>query len=480
MHDAVSTLSSALGGDDIAWLSAVELLDLYREGELSPVEVTRCVLERAERTQFSLNAFCLVDADAALAAAAASEQRWRRNEPRGLLDGVPVSVKDIVLTRGWPTLRGSRTVDPDQPWLEDAPSVARLREHGAVLFGKTTTPEFAVGAFTRSPLTGVTRNPWNIACTPGGSSGGAGAAVASGIGPLAVATDAGGSIRVPASFCGVFGIKPSGGRVPAYPPTPYGTLASIGPMSRTVEDAALMLSVMTEPDPRDWGALPYDATPYHQRLSRPFEGLRVAWSPTLGYARVDEEVAALCARAAAVFGELGARVETVAHVFDDPLPLIDRFRDALTHFAFQAFDEGRLALMGERVAAMIRRSRARSSVTDHLAAEAQRAVFGARMNAFHQSHDLLLTPAVAVPPFPAEASHPDGYPDSMAWYPFTSPFNFTRQPAACVPCGFTRAGLPVGLQIVGPAHADLLVLQAAHAFERARPWRHLKPPEAAA
>ncbi|MET4575962.1 amidase [Ottowia thiooxydans] len=466
---------SAIDDARIPWLSATELLGLYRSHTLSPVDVTRCVLARAERSQTSLNAFCLLDAPAALEAAAASEQRWQRNEPMGLLDGVPVSIKDIVLTKHWPTLRGSRTISPAQAWLDDAPSVARLREHGAVIFGKTTTPEFAVGAVTRSPLTGVTRSPWGSDYTPGGSSGGAGAAVAAGIGPLAVATDAGGSIRVPSSFCGIFGFKPSGGRVPAYPPTPYASLASIGPMSRTVQDAALMLTVISEPDPRDWGALPLDPVPYHASLERSFDGLRIAWSPTLGYARVDPEVQALCEQAAAVFREMGAQVTMVDAVFDNPLPLIERFKDGLTHFAFQSFDEDRLALMDERLASSIRHSRKSVSVTDHLAVESQRAAFGARMNAFHQTYDLLLTPTVAVAPFSAELTQPAGYADSSEWYPFTPPFNFSRQPAASVPCGFTRSGLPVGLQIVGPAYADLLVLQAAHGFECARPWRQVRP-----
>jgi aspartyl-tRNA(Asn)/glutamyl-tRNA(Gln) amidotransferase subunit A len=290
----------------IPWLSAHELLEHYRRHTLSPVEVARTVLARAERSQAVLNAFCVLDPEAALASAKASEARWRRNEPQGLLDGVPVSVKDIVLTKGWPTRRGSLTIPADQPWLEDGPCVARLREHGAVVFGKTTTPEYAVGPITRSPLTGVTRNPWNPETTPGGSSGGAGAQVAAGIGPLAVGTDAGGSIRIPSSFCGVFGHKPSGGRVPAWPPTPYATFASIGPMTRTVADAARMLTVMSEPDLRDWTALPHDPVRYHESLERALAGMRIAWSPTLGYARVDDEVAALCEQAAQAFAELGA------------------------------------------------------------------------------------------------------------------------------------------------------------------------------
>lgn len=460
----------------IPWMPATELLQRYRSRELSPVEVARAVLDRAERSQPVLNAFCLLDRDAAMAGARASEARWQRGEPMGLLDGVPVSIKDIILTRGWPTRRGSLTIPADQPWPEDGPCVARLREHGAVVFGKTTTPEFAVGAVTRSRLCGVTRNPWNTAMTPGGSSGGAGAAVAAGIAPLAVGTDAGGSIRIPASFSGVFGHKPSGGRVPTYPPTPYATFVGFGPMTRTVTDAALMLSVMSEPDPRDWGALPYDGVRYHERLEeRPLEGLRVAWSPTLGYARVDDEVAALCERAAQVFARLGANVETVPHVFDDPHSMIAKLRDAVTSYAFAAFGEDKLALMDERLAAIIRATRKPPPVTEFLALENERAKFGARMNAFHRDYHLLLTPAMAVLPFPPELDSPPGYGETSDWSPFTAPFNFTRQPACSVPAGFSRSGLPVGLQIVGPMHADLLVLQAARAFEQAQPWAGARP-----
>lgn len=460
----------------IAWMPATELLQQYRSGALSPVEVARVVLDRAERSQPVLNAFCVLDREAALASARESEARWQRGEPMGLLDGVPVSIKDIILTKGWPTRRGSLTIPADQPWLEDGPCVARLREHGAVVFGKTTTPEFAMGAVTRSRLTGVTRNPWNTGMTPGGSSGGAGAAVAAGIAPLAVGTDAGGSIRIPASFSGVFGHKPSGGRVPTYPPTPFATFVGFGPMTRTVTDAALMLSVMSEPDPRDWGALPYDAVRYHERLEdRPLAGLRIAWSPTLGYARVDDEVAALCERAAQVFTRLGARVETVPHVFDDPHPMIAKLRDAITSYAFASFGDDKLALMDERLAAIIRAARQAPPLAEFLAVENERAKFGARMNAFHRDYHLLLTPAMAVLPFSTGLDSPPGYGETSDWSPFTAPFNFTRQPACSVPAGFSRSGLPVGLQIVGPMHADLLVLQAARAFEQAQPWAAARP-----
>ena len=224
----------------------------------SPVEATRPCSTASSGSNPTINAFCLVAADEALAAAAASEARWQRGEPVGPLDGVPTSIKDLILTRGWPTRRGSRTVDPDQPWDVDAPATARLREAGAVLIGKTTTPEFGCKGETNSALTGITRNPWDPTKTPGGSSGGTAAAVAAGLGPLGVGTDGAGSVRIPAAFCGNVGLKPSFGRVPAYPLSPFGTVSHLGPHTMSVADAALMLNVLKRPDARDWTSLPPD------------------------------------------------------------------------------------------------------------------------------------------------------------------------------------------------------------------------------
>src|SRR6266852_1159049 len=283
---------------ELLTLSAAELLYLYRSKRASPVEVTRAVLERIDALNPVLNAFCFVAPDALLMAKA-SETRWMHGQPRGLLDGVPVSVKDLLLTRDWPTLRGSRTVDPKGPWSDDAPAVARLRESGAVLLGKTTTPEFGWKGVTDSPLTGITRNPWNPTKTPGGSSGGGAAAVAAGMGPLTIGTDGGGSIRIPCAFTGLFGLKPSFGRVPAWPLSPFGTVAHVGPMTRTVHDAALLLNVISQPDVRD----------YLVGLDEGVRGWRIAYSANLGYADVDPEVAALVEKAAMRFVELGARVE---------------------------------------------------------------------------------------------------------------------------------------------------------------------------
>ncbi len=464
--------------DDTAYLSAAELVAAYRDGDLSPVEVTRATLDRIEAAQETLNAFCLIDAASALAAAEDSERRWRRGEPLGPVDGVPTSIKDIVLTKGWPTLRGSKTVKREQPWDEDAPCVARLRAEGAVLVGKTTTPEFAWKAVTDSPLTGITRNPWDTTKTPGGSSGGAGAAIAAGLCHLAIGTDAGGSIRIPSSFSGVFGLKPSFGRVPAYPLTPYATFASIGPMTRTVADAATVLAIISRPDSRDWNALPYDGRDHGDGLGTDLAGVRIAFSADLGYGRVERDVAACVAEAASVFADLGAAVEAADPGFDDPGPLFDALRRGLTAFAFKDLDEDKLASMDPGLAEDIRASRD-GGLLPFLDADFCRAQLGQHMKAFHDRYDLLVTPSTAVAAFAVGHNAPPDYPAGagrMDWTPFTFPFNLTRQPAASVPCGFTAGGLPVGLQIVAGSHRDDLVLRAAHAFETARPWREARPP----
>ena len=466
--------------EELAYLSAGDLIARYRDGSLSPVEATQATLGRISAFQDVLNAYCLVDEDTAMEAALASETRWRRGEPIGHLDGVPTSIKDIVVTRGWPTLRGSKTIDPDQPWNDDAPPVARLREHGAVLLGKTTTPEFAMKGVTDSPLTGITRNPWNPELTPGGSSGGAGAAVAAGLCALAVGTDAGGSIRIPASFCGVFGLKPSYGRVPVWPPTPFGTFASTGPMTRTVADAALMLSVIAEPDVRDWNALPHDRRDYSDGLEDGIAGFRIAYSPTLGYAEVDGEVADVVEAAVEAFTALGATVERRDPCFSDPASFWHVLFRSLTTNAFKDMTEDKLAVMDPMIADKIRASRGQD-LEAYLDAEHRRAELGAHMKAFHERYDLLVTPATAVAAFPVGRATPDRTPegDATEW-PFSLPFNLTRQPAASVPCGFTADGRPVGLQIVGPAHCDTIVLRAARAFETARPWSGRRPAVAAA
>ncbi len=448
--------------------TAVELLAAYRARELSPVEVTEASLARIERLDGEINAFCLVDGERALTEARASQERWARGEPAGPLDGVPVAVKDLLLTRGWPTLRGSRAVDPAGPWEDDAPAVAALRRSGAVLPGKTTTPELGWKGVTDSALEGITRNPWDPSRTAGGSSGGSSAALSAGMVPLALGSDGGGSIRIPCGFCGLAGIKPTFGRVPAWPASPFGPVSHVGPMARTVTDAALLLDVMSEPDARDWIALPPPRASFTAGIGDGVEGLRIAFSPALGYAAVEPEVAALVSRAALAFAELGAHVEMVDPGFDDPRAAFDvLWRSGA---ARAVADLGNPDGIDPGLAEVAEAGRGHSAV-EYIAALQARDRLAMQMSLFHQDWDLLLTPTLPLVAFEAGREIPEGAADPRwpGWTPFTYPFNMTQQPAATVPCGFTDAGLPAGLQIVGPRYAEALVLRAARAYEATHP-----------
>jgi aspartyl-tRNA(Asn)/glutamyl-tRNA(Gln) amidotransferase subunit A len=456
---------------DIAFLSASELVEHYRRKSLSPVEVTEALLRRLDRLEPAINAFVLVARESALAEARAAEARWIKGTPLGLLDGVPVTIKDLFLTKGWPTLRGSTLIERDQPWLEDAPPVARLREHGAVLLGKTTMPEFGWKAVGDSPLTGVTRNPWNLAHTPGGSSSGAAAALAAGIGPLALGTDGGGSIRIPCAFSGLAGLKPSFGRVPHYPPSVFGLVAHNGPMARTVPDLALLMTVITGADHRDVHALPPERRDYSAGLDDGVKGLRIAFSPSFGYAKVDPDVAAAVAAAARRFVELGAEVETIERVFDDPASAWLTLWWSGAAKAMSAYSAAARRRVDPGLEDAAQKG-ARLSAVDYVTADVARSALSLTMAEFHRRFDLLLTPSVPVPALAAGAllADPATQKEWVEWAPFSYPFNLTRQPAASVPCGLTEAGLPIGLQIVGRMHDDALVLRAARAFERAQPF----------
>ncbi len=452
---------STVDGTDLTQLTATELLDLYRKRATSPVEATQAVLERIDALNPTLNVFCLVDADTALASARESEARWRRGEPMGALDGVPTSIKDLILTRGWPTRRGSFTVDPDQPWDVDAPATARLREAGAVFVGKTTTPEFGCKGETNSPMTGITRNPWDPSKTSGGSSGGTAVAVAAGLAPLSIGSDGAGSVRIPAAFCGNFGFKGSFGRVPAHPLSPFGTVSHIGPHTMSVTDGALMMNVLKQPDARDWTALPPDPSDYLDGLDEGIAGLRVLFSPTLGYARVHPRSPTRLRRrpSSSKRSAPTSRRATLAST--------TRFRSRRGCGSPAAW-----TLWNNLTPAQ-------QEVTDpDFAAEAQlgseltnlevqrlilrRGELGSMMRQLMQRYDLVVTPSVAVPAFEAKpAGHTPFNPESMlGWTPFSYPFNLTQQPACTIPCGLTSDGLPIGLQLVGPMFADALVLRA--------------------
>ncbi len=457
--------------EELIYSTAAELVARYRAGTLSPVEATNAVLARIAAVDPILNAFRLVDGEAALVQARESEERWRRGAPRGLLDGVPTSIKDLMLTKGWSTLRGSLTTDPDGPWDVDAPCVERLREHGAILLGKTTTPEFGWKGLGDSPLTGSTGNPWNPAKTPGGSSSGAAAAVTAGMGALAIGSDGGGSIRIPAAFAGCFGIKANFGRVPSWPASAMGTLSHTGPLTRTVADAALMLNVIAEPDPRDWTALPYQGIDFTTGLDEGVRDLRIAYSPALGYADVDAEVARLVADAAETFEEIGAVVEEVDPGFEDPSAIFRTLWWVGAAGAFGSMPGEKIALMDTELQEIIEAGRGMSASEVH-DANARRFELGMRMRLFHRDWDLLLTPALAVAAFDVGRLHPAHRPQVDYWFdwtPFSYPFNLTQQPACSIPCGFTPEGLPVGLQIVADNFREDLVLRAAAAYEAARP-----------
>ncbi|MFI6547392.1 amidase [Streptomyces prunicolor] len=452
---------------ELTELTAVELLDGYRRREFSPVDATRATLDRAEEIQPAVNAFVRLDAEGALASAAESAERWQRGEPTGLLDGVPVTVKDILLQRGTPTLRGSKTIAEQGSWDEDAPSVARLREHGAVFIGKTTTPEFGWKGVTDSPLSGITRNPHDPSRTAGGSSGGSAAAVALGASPLSLGTDGGGSVRIPASFCGIFGLKPTYGRVPLYPASAFGTLSHVGPMTRDAADAALLLDVIGVPDARDWSGLDRAPGSFTEGLAGGVRGLRIAYSPSLGgQVAVRPAVAAAVRRGVERLAALGAYVEETDPDFSDPVDAFHtlwfsgaaRVTQKLAPRQRELLDPGLREICA---------TGAGFSALDYLAAVDARMELGRRMGLFHERYDLLVTPTLPITAFEAGVEVPkgSGHRRWTGWTPFTYPFNLTQQPAATVPVGNDGDGLPIGLQIVGARHRDDLVLRAAHALD---------------
>jgi aspartyl-tRNA(Asn)/glutamyl-tRNA(Gln) amidotransferase subunit A len=366
---------------------------------------------------------------------------------------------------------------------EDAHVVARLRAAGAILVGKTTTPELAHKGVTESALFGVTRNPWAPGFTCGGSSGGAGVAVATGMGPLAVGTDEGGSIRIPASYCGVVGLKPTFGLIARVPVGMAEALTHHGPLCRTVEDAALFLSVTAGRDDRDSWSLPGEPVDYARALARPPGRLRVAWSPRLGYAAVDPEVLRVTEAAVRGLSALGWRVEEADPGFDDPAALADAFRHpGLAAFVGDDFERDRTR-MDPSLVRLVESGR-RMTAVDVARAAVKRHALWAELDRFFSRYDLLATPATAVPPFPVGQAPPleiDGHAvGPRGWIAFTYPFNLTGVPAIVVPTGSTGSGLPIGLQLVARRLDDARLLQAAAAFEAAAPWADRWPAAAVA
>lgn len=462
--------------NDIPFLSATTLLQGYRDRTISPREVTLALLQRIDAVNPHLNAFVTVTHDLAIEQATAAERAYAADHTTGPLAGVPYSIKDLTPTRGVRTARGS-LLDPD--WIpdHDAPVVARMAGASGVLLGKTNTPELGWKGDSGNRVFGPTHNPWRPGLTAGGSSGGAGAAVAAGLGPLAQGSDGAGSIRIPAAFCGVFGIKPSFGLIPQYPPSAVGDLSHLGPITRTVRDAALMLDVVAGEDIRD--RLSRSSTGgYLAACDGGIAGLRVAWSPDLGYAGIEAEVLAVVEEAARLFAtELGCTLEERQPELADPWPIVDpMWAGALAAVYADNLDEVRDRLDPGLLAEVERAGQFRG--VDVAAAHRARNLYYGVWREFMADYDLFLTPTLPCVPFSAGDNHPGivaGRPTSyLSWTPFTYPFNLTGQPAATVPCGFVD-GLPVGLQIVGRPRDDATVLRAAAAFEAVAPWAHYRP-----
>lgn len=454
----------------IADLTCAGLTAAYRRGELSPVDVARDCLARIDASA-AINAFLPIESAAVLQAAAESEARWRSGRPLGPIDGVPASIKDNIWAKGLPTRRGSKTSDR-APAAEDSPAVARLRGQGAVILGKTCMPEHGWIGVCHSPLTGVTRNPWNLEHTPGGSTGGGAVAALLGLGVLHLGTDGAGSLRIPAAFTGVFGMKPSFGQVPIYPALMLNVLSHQGPITRTVVDAALMLSVIAQPDARDMAAWNTPVPDFNVGLDDGVRGLRVALSMRLGHvAALDPEIEVATRKAARALEEQGAIVEEADPQLARAPDLIRAMWWPVATAIVDAVPTARRVDMDPGLLAIAERGRA-FSVGDYLAAYTGRAELHTAMLRFHARYDLLLTPTMPVTALKVGREGPDGGDfddDWINWSPYTYPFNLTQQPAASVPVGLAANGLPMGVQIIGPLRADDVVLRAARAIERAVP-----------
>lgn len=461
---------------EIAYLPATELVAAYRARALSPVEVANAMLRRIDRLNPELTAFVTVTPDLALAQAKAAEDAYARGDA-GPLAGVPFSIKDLTPTKGIRTTMGSR-INPDWVPDEDAPYVERSYAAGGVMLGKTNTPELGWKGDTANGLVGATHNPWKHGKTAGGSSGGAAAAVAAGLGPMAQGSDGAGSIRIPAAFCGTYGIKPSFGLVPQYPASAVWDLSHLGPLTRTVRDAALCLSVVAGADARDrlsWSS----GIDYLAATDGEIGDFKVAWSPAFGGHRVAPDVAAATAKAAESFAALGCEVTEVGAPEIDPWPLLDIMWSTAMAGYFSTLTDGARAVTDPGLAAVAERG-SRVSATELAAVLSRRNAYCEQMRRFMLDYDLLLTPTLPITAFTAGRDEPDNplsNPDMpLNWTPFTYPFDLTGQPAATVPCGFDREGLPIGLQIVGRWKDDVAVLRASAAFEAAHPWGDRRPP----
>ena len=463
----------------LTFTPAWRLKELIATKQVSPVELAEVFLRRIEALDSRLNAYLTVTADQALAQARASEKRVMQGRRLRLVEGIPISVKDLMFTQGVRTTSGSLLFKDFVP-ERDAIVVERVKRAGAVILGKTNTPEFGLSATTENHLGDACRNPWDTNRTSGGSSGGAAAATVAGLCSLSIGSDGGGSIRIPASFCGIYGLKPTRGRVARHGGLGgFPLFSTIGPMTRTVRDSALLLQVLAGPDNRDPTSIKRRPPNFLLSLGRGVKGLRFAWSTDLGYAAVEPEVVEVTSRAAHVFQEMGATVEEANVSLDAPSPHFWDIAAADSYSALGQFYEQQRELLTDYTLKFMEHGR-RVTGVDYSRSFSAVLQLQAQMEEPFKRYDILLTPTMPIAAFPVGKQ-----PETIAgrkidpfWeiIPFTYPFNMTGQPAATVPCGFTASGLPIGLHIIGRAGDEATVLRASAAFEEVRPWAARRPP----
>jgi len=455
-----------------------ELARLIKRKKLSPVELMEAVFRRIEELNPKLNAFLTLAEEEALASAKKAEESLIKGIDHGPLHGMPVAIKDLYMTKGIRTTSGSLVYKDFVP-DEDGLLAKRMKEAGAIIIGKTNTPEYGCANFTENKLGDACRNPWNAQRSSGGSSGGAGASVAAGMCPISPGSDGGGSIRIPSSLCGIFGLKPTYGRVPYDIDPVYGPAIDFvchGPMTRNVRDAAFLLNVMSGHDREDYNSMKDTPPDFFKELESSLKTLRIAWSPDLGYAEVDPEVRSHTEAAVHTFEEMGHKIEEAAPPIDPPFHIWENIASAQNDLllGFHLDEHPEMLMPYFRTSLEIGR---KLSGAELIKAWIEVGRWRVKMLEFFQTYDLLMTPATAVPAFPiGSKSKKLGY-GMIEWglTPFTPLFNFTHNPAATIPCGFTSDGLPVGLQIVGRLKDESTILKASYAFERARPWEDKRP-----
>ena len=467
-----------MNAEDLCFTPAADLAPMIRQKKVSPVELMRAVLARIEACEPKLNAMARLIPEAAMDGAKAAEAALMKNKAVGPLHGLPVTIKDLHYVKGVTNERGSVTQKGFVPDT-DAPFVSRLKAAGAIVIGKTTVCEFAWKGVSQSPLTGITSNPWKLGYNTGASSAGAGSASAAGYGPLHQGSDGAGSVRMPAHFSGIFGLKPTFGRIPNWPVGGNDNTSHLGPMTRDVRDGALMMSVMAGPHPWDFTSLEAGPADYVGRLNEGIKGKKIAFSPDLGHAQVDPEVAELVASAVkALASDLHANVEQVTPAWGKDGPEIIRVMYPVHACGNSKYLPEFESRMDPGLVAMIREGLA-ITAPQYQGARDRKSAYVSQMARFMEDWDFLVTPTVSTAAFPAELNMPKHWPhhawDWIQWAEFSYPFNFSGMPAATVPCGFTKEGLPVGLQIVGRRFDDLGVLQASQAFATVRPWMAKRP-----